>query len=350
MLFGVLGDVSSVVFLPKFYTPSSALRRSAMRIVSLLPAATEWVCAIGGAECLVGRSHECDAPSEIRDRPVVTVPTYESEGDSAAINEAVQSTVQEGLSLYDVDLERLRALAPDLVVTQDQCDVCAVSRPELEDRLAEWTDGSPTLFSMEPHTLKDILDEALRLGRVMDRFEDAMQVVGTIEKRIQKLRDRIGVDRRTDPETLPTVACIEWLEPLMAAGHWMPDMVEMAGGRAVLGSAGKPTQRISWASLRDADPDVIACMPCGFSVEETQRDLHYLTEREGWDDLTAMQEGRVAVLDGDAYYNRPGARVGRAIEVLSSTIYPSLSMEEAPAAWERQWHSHDADHEAVVGS
>lgn len=308
-----------------------------MRIVSLLPAATEWVCAIGGTECVVGRSHECDSPAEIQDRPVLTAPTYESEGDSAAINEAVQANVQEGLSLYNVDLDRLKALEPDLVVTQDQCDVCAVSRPELEAQLAEWTGGAPTVFSMEPHTLKDVLDEALRLGRVMDRLDAAMRVVGDIEKRIQRLRTRIGVDRRTAPETLPTVASIEWLEPLMIAGHWMPDLVEMAGGRAVLGTAGEATRRISWSTLRETDPDVIACMPCGLSVEEAQRDLHYLTDRDGWGELTAVREGRVAVLDGNAYYNRPGVRLARAIEVLCATIYPSLSLDEAPAAWEREW-------------
>ncbi len=318
-----------------------------MRIVSLLPAATEWVCALGGAEALVGRSHECDYPPEVDDRPVVTSATFDAEADSAAIDQAVQSQIQDGLSLYEVDLEQLRALKPDLIVTQDQCDVCAVSRPELEDQLAEWTGGSPTVFSMQPQSLKDVMDEALRLGRTMGDFETAMQVVGDIEKRIQLLRDQLGIDRRTDPETLPSVACIEWLEPLMIAGHWMPDVVEMAGGRAILGTAGKPTQRVDWSSLREEDPDVLVCMPCGFSVEETQRDLHYLTDRPGWSDLTAVRDGRVAVLDGDAYYNRPGSRIGRAIEVLALTIYPSLSLPSAPAPWERQWLFRDRKHPNV---
>ncbi|HKL89067.1 MAG TPA: hypothetical protein VJ884_08665, partial [Salinibacter sp.] len=144
-----------------------------MRIVSLLPAATEWICEFEGAADLVGRSHECDFPSAIQDRPVVTAPTYDAEGDSAAIDNAVQAQVQEGLSLYDVDLERLRDLDPDLIVTQDQCDVCAVSRTELEDHLAEWSGTEPTVFSMQPETLKQVLDEALRLGKAMDRLETA---------------------------------------------------------------------------------------------------------------------------------------------------------------------------------
>jgi iron complex transport system substrate-binding protein len=307
-----------------------------MRIVSLLPAATEWVCALGGAEGLVGRSHECDHPPEIRDRPVVTAPTVEAEGDSAAIDDAVREQVQAGLSLYEVDLDRMRALAPDLVVTQDQCEVCAVSRTDLEARLADWTGGSPTLFSMQPQTLKQVFEEVLRLGRVLDRLERAMEVLGAGEARLKALRDRIGVDRRTDPSTLPSVACIEWLEPLMVAGHWMPDVVEMAGGRAVLTESGEPSRRVDWADLRAADPDVIVCMPCGFTSEETRRDLPSLTGRAGWASLTAVQNGRVALLDGNAYYNRPGPRLYRAVEVLASVLYPDLSVEPAPEPWERE--------------
>jgi iron complex transport system substrate-binding protein len=306
-----------------------------MRIVSLLPAATEWVCALGGTDALVGRSHECDHPPEIADRPVVTAPTYEAEGDSAAIDEAVQQQVQEGLSLYHVDLERLRELDPDLIVTQDQCDVCAVSRTELDERLADWTGGAPEVFSMQPTTLKEVLDEALRLGRAMDRLDRAMEVIGTLEARLKRLRDRIGVDRRTDPEALPTVACIEWMEPLMVAGHWMPDVVEMAGGRAVLCTEGEPTRRVDWSTFCETNPDVIVCMPCGFTIEETRRDLHYLTERDGWDDLAAVRNGRVALLDGNAYYNRPGVRLYRAIEVLASVLSPDLDVDAAD--WERVW-------------
>jgi iron complex transport system substrate-binding protein len=307
-----------------------------MRIVSLLPAATEWVCALGATDQLVGRSHECDSPSEIQDRPVVTAPTFDAADDSAAIDDAVQAQVQEGLSLYEVDLDRLRALSPDLVVTQDQCDVCAVNRSQLEDRLADWTGGAPSVFSMQPQTLKEVFDEALRLGRRLDRLDAAMEVLAEGEAQLKALRDRIGVDRRTDPATLPSVACIEWLEPLMVAGHWMPDVVEMAGGRPVLSKAGTPTRQVEWTALRDADPDVIVCMPCGFTVEETRRDLHYLTNREGWEDLSAVQNDRVALLDGNAYYNRPGRRLYRAIAVLATVLHPDLALDLPPAAWERQ--------------
>jgi len=309
-----------------------------MRIVSLLPAATEWICTLGGQEDLVGRSHECDYPDNVQDVPVVTSPTYDAEGDSAAIDDAVQEQLQDGLSLYEVDLERLRALEPDLIVTQDQCEVCAVSRPELEAQLGDWTGGAPEVVSMRPQTLKEVLDEALRLARAMDALEQGMEVIANLETGLKVLRDQIGVDRSTNPQSLPSVACIEWLEPLMVTGHWMPDVVEMAGGRPVLGTAGEPTEPVEWGDLRKADPDVLALMPCGFTVDETRRDLHYLTEHSGWEDLAAVQNERGALLDGNAYFNRPGPRLYRAIEVLASVLHSEKVRPDPPvAAWERQY-------------
>ena len=180
---GVLGD-PALLALPLAQSPLSA-----MRIVSLLPAATEWVCIFGGQEDLVGRSHECDYPESIQDVPVVTAPTYASEGDSAAIDDAVQGQLQEGLSLYDVDLERLRALEPDLIVTQDQCEVCAVSLPEVEAQLGDWAGGTPEVVSMHPQTLKEVLDEALRLARAMEALDEAMEVIANLETGLRVLRE-----------------------------------------------------------------------------------------------------------------------------------------------------------------
>ncbi len=309
-----------------------------MRIVSLLPAATEWICAFGGREDLVGRSHECDTPPAVSDRPAVTTATFESGGDSAAIDDRVQEQLQQGLSLYEVDLDRLRALEPDLIVTQAQCEVCAVSLPQLEEALADWSGAQPEVLSMEPLTLKEVLNTVLRLGRKMGRAEAAMQVVAENERTLKVLRNRLGIDRRTDPETLPSVACIEWMEPLMTAGHWMPDVADMAGGRAVVAEKGEPSPTVDWEAIRAADPDVIALMPCGFAMDETIRDLHYLTERPGWADLRAVRNGRVHLFDGNAYFNRPGPRLYRSIELLAAALHP----ERVPAdvlniqPWEMQ--------------
>jgi len=307
-----------------------------MRIVSLLPAATEWICEFGGGPNLVGRSHECDYPSAVQDVPVVTEATYDADGDSVTINDAVQSNLQEGLSLYTVDLERIAELDPDLIVTQDQCEVCAVSLTDLESELQNVTGGDLDVVSLRPQTLKEVLDEALRLGRAVSRLEAAMQVIGNFETGLRSLREQVGVDERP-ASSRPTVACIEWLEPLMIAGHWMPDVVEMLGGRAVLGTAGEPTRTVDWADLVEADPDVLAIMPCGFTIEETLRDMAYLTDREGWASLSAVQAERVFVFDGNAYFNRPGPRLYRALETLATALYPNdVRIQPSPAPWERQ--------------
>ncbi len=310
-----------------------------MRIVSLLPAATEWVCAFDASEDLVGRSHACDFPPSIRALPALTRVAFDvGHAGSSEIDAAVRGRLLEGLSLYAVDLDRLRALRPDLVLTQAQCAVCAVEASQLEAALAAWTDGRPRLFSMEPMTFKEVLNAALRLGRELGRTEAAMRVVAEGERRLLTLRERLGLPRSADPATFPTVACIEWLEPVMTAGHWMPDVAERAGGRAVLADAGAPSRYVAWDDLRAADPDVIAVMPCGFPLERTRRDLHLLTSKPGWDSLRAVRNGRVFLFDGNAYFNRPGPRLHRAAELLAAALHPervpigSLSV----AAWEME--------------
>lgn len=294
-----------------------------MRVVSLLPAATEWVCALGAAGALVGRSHECDfPPAAVEGVPVVTEARFASEGDSRAIDAGVQEQLQAGLSLYDVDLERVQALRPDLILTQAQCEVCAVALPQLEAHLAAWTGAQPRLLSLEPMTLKQALNDGLTIGRALGRTEAAMEQLAAQEKRLHALRAALGLRRRADPQALPALACIEWLEPLMTAGHWMPDVAEQAGARAVLADAGVPSRTVAWSALRAADPDALALMPCGFSLEETRRDLHFLTERPGWAELTAVRNRRVFLFDGNAYFNRSGPRLYRSIELLAAAFYP----------------------------
>jgi len=305
-----------------------------MRIVSLLPAATEWVCALGAEADLVGRSHECDDPPSVQHLPVLTQPAFPVEGDSAAIEARVQARLQQGLSLYDIDIEQLRALEPDLVLTQAQCEVCAVSLPHLEAALGAWTGAKPHLFSMEPQTLKQVLGTALRLGKTLGRVEAAIQWIGEAEQHLQALRNRLGLHKRSDTSRWPTVACIEWMEPLMIAGHWMPDVVEMAGGRAVLAEKGTRSRTVAWDELRAADPDVIAVLPCGFTLEQTRRDLHFLTDRAGWVALKAVRQGRVYLFDGNAYFNRPGPRLYRSIELLAAALYPEEMSDFVVEDWE----------------
>ncbi|MEM1044235.1 MAG: ABC transporter substrate-binding protein [Bacteroidota bacterium] len=315
-----------------------------MRIVSLLPAATDWLVAFGAAGSVVGRSHECDAP-EVAGAPVVSRPTVPTEGDSAAIDAVVQGTLSEGLSLYDVDLGALRALAPDLVVTQAQCAVCAVDLPTLERTLADWTDGQPALFSMEPMTYKQVLDAALRLGRAAGRLPGAMPAVAEGEVRLKRLQDRLGLSRRDDPEDYPAVACVEWIEPLMTAGHWTPDLVRLAGGRAVCAEAGAPSQYVDWHALVEADPDVIAVTACGLTVDQALADLHYLTERPAWTSLRAVRDGRVFAFDGNAYFNRPGPGLVRSVELLAAALHGDRAGIEAEA-----WEMASASGQRTAGS
>ena len=311
-----------------------------VRIASLLPAATEWVCAFGAADQLVARSHECDLPPGVSSGsvPVVTQPTYTARADSAAIDAAVREPLQEGLSLYDVDLERLRALRPDLILTQAQCAVCAVSLSQLEEELAGWEDGTaggeaPRLLSLSPATLKEVFDAGLRIGRAIGRLDAAMAFIAEKERGLHALRERLGLKKRprgrrrseqvpAGARARPTVVFIEWLEPLMTAGHWTPDLAEQAGGRALLSEGGARSRTVAWRDLRKADPDVLAVLPCGFSLAETMRDLHYLTERSGWAELRAVRAGRVFLFDGNTYFNRPGPGLYRSVALLAAALYP----------------------------
>ena len=306
-----------------------------MRIVSLLPAATDWLVAFGVADRIVGRSHACDAP-EVRNVPVLTRSVVEPAADSASIDRDVRSALAQGLSLFDVDLDALRALRPDLVVTQAQCEVCAVPLVTLESCLSDWTGDAPALVSLEPQTFKQVLDAALRLGRSADCLPEAMRVIGAGEARLRALHERIG--RRRDGSlaegSIPTVVCIEWLEPLMTASHWVPNLVDLAGGRAVCAEAGARSEYVAWDAIRVADPDVIAVAACGFTVEDTRRDLHFLTERPGWEDLRAVQSGRVFLFDGNAYFNRPGPSLYRAVELLAAALHTGTGID--PERWEMQ--------------
>lgn len=315
-----------------------------MRIVSLLPAATEWLGAFGAADLLVGRSHECTFPPEVHDRPVVTRPLFGEATDSATIDRVVRGALRQGQSLYDpsassgqaVDLDALRALAPDLIVTQAQCEVCAVSLDALEASLADWTGARPKLFSMQPMTFKQVLDTALRLGGALGRLSDAMRVLAEGERRLRQLQERVGIrrDGTVAGRPAPTVACIEWIEPVMTAGHWTPDLVALAGGRAVCAEAGTPSAYVAWEQIVAADPDVLAVTACGFTIEQALRDLHVLTDRPEWNTLRAVRDGRVFVFDGNAYFNRPGPRLYRSVELLAAALHGVVGVELE--SWEMQ--------------
>ncbi|WBB63799.1 cobalamin-binding protein [Streptomyces sp. WMMC500] len=292
-----------------------------MRIVSLLPAATDIVAELGLAGALVGRTHECDWPPEaVAGVPVVTAAGFDADAmSSREISTAVGGAAHRGSSLYTLDTDALAALAPEVVLTQDLCDVCAVSYEAVSRTVRMLAGAGPRVLSLEPHTLDDVLDCLLRVGETLGARDVA-------ERRCAELRARLAdVERLTTAargHTRPRVAAIEWLDPLWPAGHWVPEQIRHAGGEPLLAAAGEHTKPMEWEALRAARPDVLLLLPCGFPPARTMREWEAaLTGLPGWHDLPAVRAGEVWVLDGPAYFNRPGPRVVRGAEVLAHVLH-----------------------------
>ncbi len=288
-----------------------------MRVVSLIASATEIVCALGGESSLVGRSHECDYPLSIQSLPVCTAPKFDVSGSSADIDRRVKEALRDSLSVYHVDEARLRDLAPDVIVTQAQCDVCAVSLKDVERAVGGWLESRPRVVSLAPNALADIWEDIRAVASALEVTPRGEQLIDELRRRMAAVEERA----RARPHR-PTVACIEWMEPLMAAGNWMPELVGMAGGINLFGEAGKHAPWMTWEQLRAADPEVIVLMPCGWDIERTRQDLPALTGRAGWHELSAARLGRVYLTDGNQYFNRPGPRLAQSLEILAAALHP----------------------------
>lgn len=298
-----------------------------MRIVSLLPAATDLVAVLGKAGDLVGRTHECDWPAEVASVPVVTTADLDSDAlTSREISTAVGASHQ-GSSLYSVDLEQLAALAPDLVLTQDLCEVCAVSYTRVAAAV-RMLDAGPRVLSLEPRTLDEVLDCLTTLGDALDVPDVAAARAAELRSRLAAVRARVaGLPR-------PRVVALEWLDPLWPAGHWVPEQITAAGGTPLLAEPGEHTKPMTWDAVVAARPDVLLVLPCGFSPDRTEAELDVLTSRPGWADLPAVRNDRVWLLDGPAHFNRPGPRVVRGAEILATVLHglpadPPVSADEA---------------------
>jgi ABC-type Fe3+-hydroxamate transport system substrate-binding protein len=282
------------------------------RVVSLLPSATELLCEIGGAELLVGRSHECDEPAAIRNRPVLTAQRTHG-GDSRTIDEEVRASLAEGRSLYTVDEPLLRSLAPDVILTQDLCDVCSIDLATVR-RIAESLPSRPTIVSLDPKCIFDVFDDLLRVGTAVDlerRAEDAMVA----------LRERYwrAVDFVNPYVPGPEVAFFEWLDPIFVGGHWTPQLIEGAGGRHSLNAAKAKSRAIEPEDLVAAAPERIILCPCGYGIDATLRELATLRAQRWWPLLPAVLGGRaddVVVVDGNLMFNRPGPKLVDAFEWL----------------------------------
>ena len=289
------------------------------RIVSLLPSATEIVCSLGMQDALVGRSHECDFPAGIGALPVLTAPKVRTAGSSQEIHDSVESVLREDVSVYHVDAVLLRDLRPTHVVTQVQCDVCAVSLRDVENAFADWTDArAPRIVALNPSTLEDVYADIRRTAC-------ALEDPGAGERLVAEMRRRISdVESRSRALGRPRVAAIEWMSPLMVAGNWMPELIEAAGGTSVLASAGRHSPWTPWPALQEADPDVILLLPCGFSMDRTGSDLPLLEAQPEWQSLRAVREGSVFITDGNQFFNRPGPRLADSVEIIAEILHPDV--------------------------
>lgn len=304
-----------------------------MKICSLLPGATEVVAALGLADDLVGVSHECDYPPEVRRKPVLVHAAIDSERTvSPEIDRQVRETLQNSRPLYTLDQDLFARAQPDLVITQDLCNVCAVTPGQLQQAMGALP-KAPQLLTLNPTRLEDILTDVERIGDATGTAPQARTLISTLRTRLESLRDRIAAARER-----PNVACIEWLDPLYAPGHWVPEMVAWAGGRNVLGEAGQPSKRIPWDAVLAARPDVLVLMPCGFTAARTLKEWQQLdiqAKWPGWQTLPAVQHERVFAVDAVSYFSRPGPRLVEGVAILAALCHPSLFEKALPPGVQR---------------
>jgi iron complex transport system substrate-binding protein len=286
---------------------------SKIRIASFIASATEIVDALGMLDCLVGRSHECDYPHGIEKLPVCTRPKIEVTGNSLEIDRQVKANLTNALSIYEVLDDVLEELQPTHILTQTQCEVCAVSLKDVERSVASRLASRPKIVSLQPNCLADIWDDIRRVAESLEIPERGEAVIRTLQSRMRSISDEASVEK-------PTVACIEWLSPLMAAGNWVPELVEMAGGVNLFGEAGKHSPWMTWEELVASDPDVIIAMPCGFDEARTRSEMYWLTDLPEFAHLKAARTGRVYTVDGNQYFNRPGPRVVESLQILSDLV------------------------------
>ncbi len=287
------------------------------RIISLIASATEIVCALGFEKHLVGRSHECDYPLSVRELPVCTEPKFDVEGDSLEIDKRVKSLMADATSVYRVHTDVLQDLQPDVLVTQAQCEVCAVSLKDVEQAVCDLLESQPKIVSLEPNALADIWRDIHSVAAALGVEDKGAELVADLQRRMQTIQQTAAAL----PER-PTVACLEWINPLMAAGNWMPELVQMAGGVNLFGRAGAHSPWMQWEDLVSKDPDIIVSLPCGFDLPRTESEMRHLTSRPEWTSLKAVQNGRVFVTDGNQYFNRPGPRVVESLEILAELLHP----------------------------
>jgi len=297
-----------------------------LRVVSLLPSATEIVHFVGAGDALVGVTHECDYPPGVENLPKLTGTAIDHHTlTSAEIDAAIGKRLTDADSIYSLDVELLAELRPDLILTQGLCDVCAVSLSLVEQAAAS-LQGAPRVLSMNPTSLDEVLDVAVEIGDAVGHEAEARAKVAALRERLARVEVAVaGLPR-------PRVGCIEWLDPPFSAGHWVPEMVRVAGSEELFAEAGVPSGRLTWEEVFEAAPEVLVLMPCGFDVGRTLREARALSELPGWDDLPAVKEGRVWAVDANSYFSRPAPRLVEGVEILARILHPKVFSDEPELA------------------
>jgi iron complex transport system substrate-binding protein len=298
-----------------------------MQICSFLPSATEILYSLGLGNSVAGVTFECDFPPEAAAKTIVVNTNLAHDLTSAEIDRDVNQYSSHGDSLYQVDIPKLEAIKPDLIVTQELCDVCAISTSYVAKAVHQLS-SKPQVLSLTPHTLEDVLEDVLRVGEATDRDAEARELVSSLRERIAKVR-------QTAKQQKPTVVCLEWLSPPFNGGHWIPEMIDLAGGIDPLGRLGKDSYRMEWSQVFSVDPDVVLVMPCGHNLERSVKEYHATQFPEGWKQVKAVRNGRVYAVNASAYFSRPGPRLVTGLEIMHSLFQEDRPQEPPADTWTR---------------
>ena len=290
------------------------------KIVTLIPSATEIVAFLGMKDSIVGRSHECDYPKDLQNIIKLTSPKINIEGSSSEIHQQINKILENSLSVYKVDIEELKKLEPDVVITQAHCEVCAVSLSEVEDIVTNHLNEKTKIISLQPNTLKEIFDDFYRVSRGLN-----LEKVNT-ENLIKPLKNKLeNIEILGARQKRYKVACIEWIDPLMAAGNWIPEMVKISGGEDIFGKKGKDSHWIKFDEIKKKDPDIIIFLPCGYDINKTTNEVKQLFDKEvKWKNLKAYKNNKIFIVDGNQFFNRPGPRIIESLEIFAEIIHPDI--------------------------
>ena len=289
------------------------------RVLSLLSSTTENIYALGCGDRLVGRSHECDYPEEVSELPICTIPKFNVDGTSREVDDEVKSLVQSALSIYYINEKLLKELKPDIIFTQSQCEVCAVSVSDVENALKNITGLSSRVISVEPNSVEDIFNDILTIAEILNVRKKGKELVELIKAKID------STEKIVYQKSSPSVAAIEWIDPLMAAGNWVPQLIKVAGGKNLFGEAGKHSPWMKYNDLVEQDPEIIIVMPCGYDIKKSLIEIKTLESKKGWGSLKAVRNRNVYITDGNQFFNRPGPRIIESLEILLEIIHSDFS-------------------------